>query len=120
KACVQYQKIPLQWTEGVIFCLSKTNPWTGSLADVRPITLLEHGRKILFSILTERLSTVMLEHDILKGANFSVLKGTSTADPIHPLNAVREDARQHKKEVWVLLQDMRRCYDSVNCHEGGC
>ncbi|KAH7036152.1 hypothetical protein BKA57DRAFT_521286 [Linnemannia elongata] len=83
-------KDTLQWTEGVIFCLSKTNPSTGSLADVRPITLLEHGRKILFSILTERLSTIMLEHDILKGANFSVLKGTSTADPIHALNAVME------------------------------
>ncbi|KAF8924035.1 hypothetical protein BGZ47_004259, partial [Haplosporangium gracile] len=71
KASVLYRRIPLQWTEGVIFCLSKTNPWSGSLADVRPITLLEHGRKIMFSILTSRLPSIMLEHNILKGANFS-------------------------------------------------
>jgi len=119
KASVLYRRVPLQWTEGVIFCLSKTNPWTGSLADVRPITLLEHGRKILFSILTNRLSSIMLEHNILKGANFSVLKGTSTADPIHIVNAVMEDAIQHKRELWILLQDMKRCYDSVNCKPGG-
>ncbi|KAF9134987.1 hypothetical protein BGX30_011705, partial [Mortierella sp. GBA39] len=37
----------------------------------------------LFSILTSRLSAIMLEHNILKGSNFSVLKGTTTADTIH-------------------------------------
>ncbi|KAG0067223.1 hypothetical protein BGZ90_001101 [Linnemannia elongata] len=100
--------MPLLWTEGVI---SKINPWTGSLANVRPITLLEHGCKILFSILTERLLAIMLKHKILEGATFSILKGTSTANPIYALNVVMEDARQHK-EVWALFQDMRR--DPVN------
>lgn len=44
KASALYCRVPLQWTEGIIFCLSKTNPWSGSLADVRLITLLEHER----------------------------------------------------------------------------
>lgn len=61
----------------------------------------------------------MLEHNILKGSNFSVLKGTTTMDPIHIVNAVMEDAIQHKRELWIPLQDMRRCYDSVNCRPGG-
>ncbi|KAG0365641.1 hypothetical protein BGX24_004032 [Mortierella sp. AD032] len=56
---------------------------------------------------------------IFKGPNFSVLKGTMTKDPIHILNAVMEDAREYKKEAWVLLQDMRRCFDSVSCAKGG-
>lgn len=30
-----------------------------------------------------------------------------------------EDALQHKRELWILLQDMKRCYDSVNCKPGG-
>ncbi|KAF9121245.1 hypothetical protein BG015_005876, partial [Linnemannia schmuckeri] len=42
-----------------------------------------------------------------------------TKDPIHILNSVLEDAREYKKEVWVLLQDMRRCFDSVSCQRGG-
>lgn len=108
KVSIRHQRIPLQWTEGVIFCLSKTSPWTGSLADVRPITLLGHGRKIMFPILTDRLSTVMLEHNILKGHG-----------PIHLVNALTDDVLQYKEELWILLQDMERCYDSVNCKQGG-
>ncbi|KAF8934848.1 hypothetical protein BGZ58_005410, partial [Dissophora ornata] len=73
----------------------------------------------MFSILTRRLSDIMTEHNILRGNNFSVLKGTSTQDPIHILNSIMEDAREHKKEVWCLFQDMRRCFDSVNCGPDG-
>lgn len=62
---------------------------------------------------------VLSRHSIFRGPNFSVLKGTMTKDPIHILNSVLEDAREHKKEVWVLLQDMKRCFDSVSCQPGG-
>ncbi|KAF9271080.1 hypothetical protein BGZ88_006863, partial [Linnemannia elongata] len=69
--------------------------------------------------MVKRLTTVMSRYQVFKGPNFSVLKGTMTKDPIHILNAVMEDAREYKKEAWVLLQDMRRCFDSVSCAEGG-
>ncbi|KAF9536744.1 hypothetical protein EC957_009809, partial [Mortierella hygrophila] len=71
----------------------------------------------LFVVL--RLTLVLSRHSIFHGPNFSVLKGTMTKDPIHILNAVLEDAREYKKEVWVLLQDMKRCFDSVSCQRGG-
>ncbi|KAG0345611.1 hypothetical protein BGZ54_005523 [Gamsiella multidivaricata] len=89
------------------------------MADVRPITLLEHARKIMFTILTKRLSTILTQHNILRGPNYSVLKGTTTKDPIHALNCVMEDATEFKQEQWIVFQDMRRCFDSVNCHQDG-
>ncbi|KAF9404111.1 hypothetical protein BGZ76_007107, partial [Entomortierella beljakovae] len=64
------------------------------------------------------LSRIMAKYDILKGPNFSVLKGTTTKDPIHILQAALEDARESKKEIWVVFQDMKRCFDSVSCGPG--
>ncbi|KAF9080670.1 hypothetical protein BGX23_001831 [Mortierella sp. AD031] len=43
----------------------------------------------------------MSQHNILRGANFSVFKETTTKDPIHILKAVLEDAHENKKEVWI-------------------
>ena len=106
-------------SEDLSNCIPKGPCWSGRINEVRPITLLEHGRKILFSILVERLTAIFMSKDILKGPNFSVLKGTMTKDPIHILNAVMEDAREFNKEAWVLFQDMRRCFDSVSCHDDG-
>ncbi|KAF9972727.1 hypothetical protein BGZ75_001375, partial [Mortierella antarctica] len=65
------------------------------------------------------MSATMSRHNILRGPNYSVLKGTTTKDPIHALHAVLEDARENKRELWVVFQDMRRCFDSVSCGEGG-
>ncbi|KAG0196189.1 hypothetical protein BGX28_010452 [Mortierella sp. GBA30] len=65
------------------------------------------------------MSRIMSRHNILRGPNYSVLKGTTTKDPIHALHAVLEDARENKRELWVVFQDMRRCFDSVSCGEGG-
>lgn len=30
-----------------------------------------------------------------------------------------EDACEHKKELWIVFQDMKCCFDSVNCHPDG-
>ncbi|KAG0240782.1 hypothetical protein BG011_003617, partial [Mortierella polycephala] len=30
-----------------------------------------------------------------------------------------EDAREFKKEQWIVFQDIRRCFDSVSCTENG-
>ncbi|KAG0271312.1 hypothetical protein BGZ96_005891, partial [Linnemannia gamsii] len=69
--------------------------------------------------MVNRLTAILSRHSIFRGPNFSVLKGTMTKDPIHILNSILEDAREYKKEVWVLLQDMKRCFDSVSCQRGG-
>ena len=118
-ASIVQKTIPKDWKTGLLYCIPKTTEWSGNMAEVRPIALLEHARKIMFAVLTNRLSETMGRHNILRGPNFSVLKGTTTKDPIHILQAAMEDAREFKKEQWIVFQDMKRCFDSVNCTPDG-
>src|ERR1043165_6942133 len=33
--------------------------------------------------------------------------------PVHILNMIMEEAKEKNKEVWILLQDMKKAFDSV-------
>src|SRR3954467_13266174 len=77
---------------------------------MRPITLIETGRKIL----TNCISTICSLHQILTGDNFSVLKDTSTSTPIQIVNFLSEFSNQYKKPLWLVTQDMKKAYNSVS------
>ncbi|KAG9307735.1 hypothetical protein G9A89_023300 [Geosiphon pyriformis] len=53
---------------------------------------------------------------VLRGDNFSVLKGTSMQFPVFAIGSVIEDALEKNREVWLVLQDMHKAYDSVGWH----
>ena len=107
-------RCPAAWKCGLVYPIPKAATWSGDLDAVRPITLLEHARKVCLSMLTGHLSSICSQHPILHPNNFSVLKGSSVHEPLHALNAMMEDAREQKKEMWVVLQDIRRAFDSVD------
>ncbi|KAG0294737.1 hypothetical protein BGZ98_001648, partial [Dissophora globulifera] len=79
--------------------------WSGKISEVRPLTLLEHARKIMFAILVDRLTGIFMRHNIIRGPNFSVLKGKMTKNPIQILNSVMEDARKFNKEIPERIGD---------------
>ncbi|KAG9287392.1 hypothetical protein G9A89_023764 [Geosiphon pyriformis] len=60
-------------------------------------------------------SDVVVRHLSL-GDNFSVLKGTSTQSPVFAVGLVIEDAIEKDRKLWLVLQDMRKAYDSVGWH----
>jgi len=99
---------------GQIFPIPKIAEWDYSLASTRPIMLLETFRKSLVRIIQKRLSKVLLEKKILRGLNFAGLEGESTITPIHILHNLIEDAKQQKREMWILLQDIKKAFDSVS------
>ncbi|KAG9285559.1 hypothetical protein G9A89_006547 [Geosiphon pyriformis] len=50
---------------------------------------------------------------MLQGANFSVLKSMTTQSPIFAIGLVVKDALEKNRELWLVLQDMRKAYDLV-------
>ena len=65
-------------------------------------------------ILTKRLAQVLCEKKILKEPNFAGLPGNSTEKPVHIVNTIIEDAKESNKELWLVLQDMKKAFDSVS------
>src|SRR5438477_4311603 len=76
--------------------------------------LMESTRKCFTKIITNRISIICKEKNVLKGPNFAGLPGESTLEPIQLLNHIGEEAREKKKELWILLQDTTKAFDTVN------
>ena len=85
---------PRRWKIGQIFPIPKMEEWELSLANTRPIILLEIFRKSLVHIVQKRLSSVLIEHKILRDYNFAGLPGESTGVPIHVIGNILEEAKE--------------------------
>ena len=112
--CLSSQTIPKQWKEGRIFPISKKPIFDGNLSNTRPISLVEHIKKLYTKLLTNRLNRIFSQHNILSPFNYVALPGNSTSIPIHILNNIIEDANCNSNQLWLLSQDMSKAYDSVN------
>ncbi|KAG9293146.1 hypothetical protein G9A89_010483 [Geosiphon pyriformis] len=69
------------------------------LMNTCPIALIEMAHKILFKILSDRISLVCNTFSVLYGDNFSVLKGTMTQSSIFAVSSVVENALQKNREL---------------------
>ena len=112
--CITSNKIPKQWKEGRIFPISKKPIFDGNLTNTRPISLLEHTKKLYTKLLTNRLNYIFTKYPILSPYNYIALPGNSTSIPIHILNNIIEDATCNSKDLWLISQDISKAYDSVN------
>ncbi|KAG9285141.1 hypothetical protein G9A89_000642 [Geosiphon pyriformis] len=94
-------------------CLSMDTVSNLVLTNTRSITLVKTACKILFKILSDWISLVCSKFNVLCGNNFSVLKGTSTQSLIFAIGLAIKDALEKNRELWLMLQDMCKAYDSV-------
>ncbi|KAG9284898.1 hypothetical protein G9A89_006276 [Geosiphon pyriformis] len=81
-----------------------------------PIALIETAHKILFKLLSNRIFSACSLFNILCGDNFSVLKGTITQFPIFAIGLVVKNTLEKDHELWFVLQDMHKAYNSVGWH----
>ncbi|KAG9294786.1 hypothetical protein G9A89_000149 [Geosiphon pyriformis] len=81
----------------------------GVLMNTRPIALIKTAHKILL----DKISLAYSSYDVLCSDNFSVLKGTTTQSLIFAVGLVIEDALEKNWELWLVLQNMWKAYDSV-------
>src|SRR5260363_167360 len=107
-ACIDLQIIPKSWNQSKIYLISKKQIFSDQLTDTRPITLVEHARKVLTKILTKRLNSILSRRSILHPCNNVALPNTSTKIPISTIIHIIEDAHVNKKELWLLSQDISK------------
>ena len=111
--CFRSSQVPLQWKWSSLYPIPKPKDWNYRISITRPILLIECTRKLMMKIFTTRLSGILQDHNILKGLNFTALKGESTSSPIALLQCIMEDAREKNNELWIVCQDMAKAFDSV-------
>src|SRR2546430_14367976 len=114
--CIVTTFIPDEWREAFVYPIPKPKEWECELTNTRPITLLETVRKLMVKILNHRLSNLFAQKHILKGYQFAGIPGSFTMEPIRILNELIEDAKEKKSELWIVFQDMSKCYDRVNIY----
>ncbi|KAG9302477.1 hypothetical protein G9A89_006441 [Geosiphon pyriformis] len=73
-SCLVGRSVPSSWKEAWVLMISK---WENILTNTCPIALIEMAHKILFKILSDRISSACSTFDVLCGNNFLVLKGTT-------------------------------------------
>jgi len=112
--CLVEGRIPIKWKIAQVYPIPKDVEWGYSLNNIRPIALIETFRKVVTKVVTRRLAKVFTEKEILKGPNYAGLPGNSTEQPVHILNMIMEEAKEKSKEVWILLQDMKKAFNSVS------
>ena len=64
--CLILNDIPGEWREGVIYPIPKPTEWNCNLANTRPITLLETLRKAFVKVITNRLTSIIANRNILR------------------------------------------------------
>ncbi|KAG9286484.1 hypothetical protein G9A89_014650 [Geosiphon pyriformis] len=83
------------------------------LTNTHPIALIKMACKIFSKVLLNRISSACSTFDVLHEDNFSVLKDIMTQSPIFAIGSVVEDVLEKNWELWLVLQNMRKAYNSV-------
>ncbi|GES83915.1 Down syndrome cell adhesion molecule-like protein Dscam2 [Rhizophagus clarus] len=81
-------KVLNEWKKGMIFPINKTT--------------------------LKRLAKILSSNKILQGFNYAALLNESTLEPPKIVQSIVKDANKEKKEVWILLMDISKAFDSVS------
>ena len=98
-ACLQLEQLPKQWLNSNIWPIPKKAQYTYELNTTRPITLIDHTRKIFTKIITNRLSNILDRYNVLFPHNYATFPQQSTLQLISQLTSIIEHASISKQEV---------------------
>ncbi|KAG9296990.1 hypothetical protein G9A89_008576 [Geosiphon pyriformis] len=111
-ACLLVSSVPVLWRRAWVSIIPKSYDWDRVFMNTWPIALIKTARKILSKIFFDKISSVCSKFSVLCGDNFSVLKGMSIQSPVFVVGLVVENALEKDHELWLVLQDMHKAYDS--------
>ncbi|KAG9300733.1 hypothetical protein G9A89_023531 [Geosiphon pyriformis] len=101
--CLVCESVFGPWREAWVLMIPKPYKWKSVLTNTHPIALIETVRKILFKILSDRISLACSKFNVLCGDNFSVLKGTMMQSPIFAIGSVVENALKKNQKLWLVF-----------------
>ena len=113
-ACIRLEQVLQSWLKSNIWAIPKKTRYNFNLNTTRPITLIDHTRKIFTKLLTNKLSDTLSRHQVLSPLNYAALPFQSTLQPISQLSSIIETATTQKQELWLLLHDMSKAFDSIH------
>ena len=83
-----------------------------SLANHRPLALIEVFRKVFTSVVIDRMRRDWNRLQVLDSCNPGFQAGRTTANAIYPVRTAAEHCVQSKTELAALLDDLRWCFDT--------
>ena len=107
------REYPSSWSTGIMCPIHKSGP-TSDPTNYRGITLLNCMGKIFNAVLKNRLTEWAERTEILRESQFGFRKNRRTTDCIFILNALIEQAKISKTNIFICFVDFRKAFDSVD------
>jgi hypothetical protein len=105
------KEIPDHWRWRWLVPIPKVpNP---TLADLRPLSLIEPLRKVWTSIFVYRVQNFWAEHPRSLDGQHGFLKGRGTDTAVTSMINALETAREWKSNMYLSSWDMKRAFDSL-------
>ena len=107
------REYPSSWSTGIICPIHKSGP-TNDPTNYRGITLLNCMGRIFNAVLKNRLTEWAERTEMLPESQFGFRKNRRTTDCIFILNALIEQAKISKINLFIYFVDFRKAFDSVD------
>ena len=109
--CLKWASVPASFLIALIFLIPKKGAQT--LANSRPISLLEIPLKIATRVVNTRIIRHLLDSAYFSAIQFGFLPGRSCTSAFHILLACAEHAKESASEIHVCLVDLEKAFDSL-------
>lgn len=111
--CIQNGTTSYKWIKSELILLLKPWDWGGNLSFTHLIILLMTLHKVYIKLLTNRITFAIQTFQQLFSLNWISISGGHTIFPIQTLHNIIEHARSMKLQLWIILQDISKAFDSI-------
>ena len=105
------QITPRSWHVDLVHYVHKGGA-DGSLSNHRPLALIEVFRKVVTSIVCDRMKKDFTDLNVLDPSNPGFQTGRTTSSSVFPIRVAGEHCLQNEVELSVLLDDLKWCFDT--------
>ena len=111
--CLASRDIPGSEKISITTGLPKNEGLVNSTDDLRPISVGPGISRLLNKIMADRLSGLLVRHDVLDKAQFAFLPGGDVHGPISATLTAYRDRAKHQKPCYAIFYDISKAYDTI-------